>query len=274
MGNGLRPDIWHPFKERFKIKNIYEFYGAADGNTSFTNTLNYDCTIGWCPQKFKIIKYDVGNDTYIKNSNGHGIPVRKGETGLLISEISKNSAFDGYVNTDRNEDKILRNVFKPGDLWFNSGDLLQNIGYKHARFVDRIGDTFRWKGENVATAEVEGIIGQIKGVAMCAVYGVQIPNNDGRAGMVTIVRHQGHHFDIGTLTEYLQKELPKYAVPIFIRIKNEMEVTHTHKIKKFDLKKEGFNCSDTVFVRHPKSHEYVQMDESLLHGIMDGKYIF
>lgn len=274
MGNGLRPDIWHQFKERFQIKNIYEFYGAADGNTSFTNTLNFDCTIGWCPQNYKIIKYDVENDTPLKGDNGFCIPVKKGETGLLISEISEKSAFDGYVNKKRNEDKILRNVLKTGDMWFNSGDLLQDIGFRHARFVDRIGDTFRWKGENVATAEVEGIIGQVKGVEMCAVYGIQIPNNDGRAGMATIVKHKDENFDMTSLTGKLHKELPKYAIPIFIRIKGDIDFTHTHKIKKFDLKKEGFKCKDPVFVMLPKDNEYVHLDKNLLKEIQEGSHIF
>jgi len=274
MGNGLRPDIWHEFKERFQIKNIFEFYGAADGNVGFTNTFNFDCTLGWCPTNFKIIKYDIENDSPIKDSNGFLIPVRKGETGLLISEISETFVFDGYVNKERNEDKMLRNVFKSGDIWFNSGDLLQDIGFKHARFVDRIGDTFRWKGENVATAEVEGILGQLKSVETCAVYGVKIPNNDGRAGMATIVKHKEDHFNIDTVAKHLHKELPKYAVPIFIRLKDEISFTHTHKIKKFDLKKEGFSCSDNIYVMLPKSKNYILINKSILNDISLGHHIF
>ena len=274
MGNGLRPDIWHEFKERFQIKNIFEFYGAADGNVGFTNTFNFNCTIGWSPQNFKIVKYDIENDTPIKDSNSFLIPVRKGETGLLISEISNESIFDGYVNKQQNEEKIIRNAFKVGDSWFNSGDLLQNIGFKHARFVDRIGDTFRWKGENVATAEVEGIVSQLDCVEMCAVYGVQIPNNDGRAGMVTIVKHRKEDFDINKIAKHLLNELPKYAVPIFIRLKDKIDFTHTLKIKKFDLKKEGFICNDDLYVMLPKSQNYIQINKDLLNEINAGDYIF
>lgn len=274
MGNGLRPDIWHEFKERFQIKNIFEFYGAADGNVGFTNTLNFDCTLGWCPTNFKIIKYDIENDSSIKDSNGFLIPVRKGETGLLISEISETFVFDGYVNKARNEDKMLRNAFKSGDIWFNSGDLLQDIGFKHARFIDRIGDTFRWKGENVATAEVEGILGQLNTIEICAVYGVQIPNNDGRAGMATIVKQKEDGFDMDSLAKHLHKELPKYAVPIFIRIKDELSFTHTHKIKKFDLKNEGFNCIDDVYVMLPKTKNYKLINEVLLNEMNTGSHIF
>ena len=274
MGNGLRPDIWHDFKERFQINNVFEFYGAADGNVGFTNMFNFDCTIGWSPQNFRIIMYDIENDTPIKDSNGFLIPVSKGQTGLLISEISETAAFDGYVSKESNEDKTLRNVFKPGDTWFNSGDLLQDIGFKHARFVDRIGDTFRWKGENVATAEVEGILGQVNSVEICAVYGVQIPNNDGRAGMATIVKNREEEFCIDTIAEHLHKGLPKYAVPIFIRLKDEINFTHTHKIKKFDLKKDGFNCDDDVYVMLPKSHNYVIINKSILKEINQGGHVF
>ncbi|WP_298237821.1 long-chain-acyl-CoA synthetase [uncultured Algibacter sp.] len=274
MGNGLRPDIWDEFKDRFQIKNIYEFYGAADGNVGFTNTLNFDSTLGWCATKFKIIKYDIENDSPIKDSNGFLIPVKKGEVGLLISEITETAVFEGYVNKKRNEDKILYNVFKPNDKWFNSGDLLQDMGYRHARFIDRIGDTFRWKGENVATAEVEGIISQLDSVEMCAVYGVEIPNNDGRAGMATIVVNNNLDFDIDAMAKHLYKELPKYAVPIFIRLKEEINLTHTHKIKKYDLKKEGFNCNDVVYVKLPKNKNYVLMNKSLLKEIHKGNHIF
>lgn len=274
MGNGLRPDIWHQFKERFQIKHIFEFYGAADGNVGFTNTLNFDCTIGWSPQNFKIVKYDIENDQPVKDSKGFLIPVSKGETGLLISEISEKSAFDGYVNKESNKEKTLINAFVMGDSWFNSGDLLQDIGYKHTRFIDRIGDTFRWKGENVATDEVEGIVGSLKCVEMCAVYGVQIPNNDGKAGMVTIVRRVNEKFNVDEMAKQLHKELPKYAVPIFIRLKDEINLTHTHKIKKFDLKKEGFNCDGQIYVMLPKSNTYIQMDENLLNEINQGTHIF
>ena len=274
IGNGLRPDIWYKFKERFQIKKVFEFYGAADGNVTFTNTLNFDCTIGWSPQNFRIIKYDIEKDSPIKDSNGFLIPVAKGETGLLISEISNKSIFDGYVNKESNEDKILLNVFKSGDNWFNSGDLLQDIGFKHARFVDRIGDTFRWKGENVATAEVEGIVQQVNSVEMCAAYGVQIPNNDGRAGMVTIVKRKDSVFNIETVTKQLHKGLPKYAVPVFIRLKDGINFTHTHKIKKFDLKEEGFNCNDDVYVMLPKSNTYMLINQSILNEIREGRHIF
>ncbi|MGX1929034.1 long-chain-acyl-CoA synthetase [Flagellimonas sp. 2504JD4-2] len=274
MGNGLRPDIWPEFKERFQIKNIFEFYGAADGNVGFTNTFNFDCTIGWSPQNFKIVKYDIENDTPVKDSNGFLVPVSKGETGLLISEISNESIFDGYVDKAQNENKIVRNAFKTGDTWFNSGDLLQDIGFKHARFIDRIGDTFRWKGENVATAEIEGILSQLDSVEMCAVYGVQIPNNDGRAGMATIVKHKKVDFEIDEIASHLLEQLPKYAIPVFIRLKDKIDFTHTHKIKKFNLKKEGFNCNDEVFVKLPKSKTYIQINKDLLKEINAGDHIF
>jgi|GEM_PF-7047428 len=134
--------------------------------------------------------------------------------------------------------------------------------------------TFRWKGENVATAEVESAIDELKCVEFCAAYGVQIPNNDGRAGMVTLVRHAEEKFDIDAVAGHLHKELPKYAVPIFIRLKDEIDFTHTHKIKKFDLKKEGFHGDGLIYVMLPKSNAYVQMDENILRRINEGAHIF
>jgi citronellyl-CoA synthetase len=274
MGNGLRPEIWKELKSRFQINEVIEFYGAADGNVNFTNTLNFEDTIGWSPQNYKIVAYDIEKDLPVKEMDGFLRSVKKGETGLLISEINDKSIFDGYINVENNKAKILRNVFVAGDSWFNSGDLVQNIGFRHAQFVDRIGDTFRWKGENVATAELEGIIAQLKCVGMCAVYGVQIPNNDGRAGMVTIVKNPKEVFDLDELAQYLVKELPRYAIPIFVRITTILDVTNTHKVKKSDLKQEGFECKDVVFVMLPKSKNYVELSDELMQKLKEGEYIF
>lgn len=274
MGNGLRPDVWKELKNRFRIKEVYEFYGAADGNVGFTNTLNFDYTIGWSPQKYKIVDYDIENDIPLRLENGFLRKTDKGKTGLLISEISKNSIFDGYVNEKNNESKILRNVFKNGDTWLNSGDLIQSIGFKHARFVDRVGDTFRWKGENVSTIEVEGILGQIESIALCAVYGVHIPNNDGRAGMVTLVRNQQVTFNLDEVTSLLFKELPRYAVPVFIRVKQQIDVTITYKIIKNKLREEGFASDDEIFILLPKTREYVPLTQVLLNELNQGDHIF
>ncbi len=181
IGNGLRPDIWMEFKERFNIKHINEFYGASECNLVFTNALNLDKTAGICPLSYNIVAYDIENDLPIRDAKGSMVPVKKGEVGLLITEINDKQPFDGYTNEEDSNKKIFRDVFKKGDSWFNSGDLVLNQGFKHVAFADRLGDTFRWKGENVATTEVESILMNFPGIEHAVAYGVEIPNTDGRA---------------------------------------------------------------------------------------------
>lgn len=273
IGNGLRPDIWKGFQKRFKIPKIFEFYGSADGNVGFTNTLNIDSCVGWSPSDYAIVKYDIENQTPYRNSQGFFEKVKKGNSGLLIAQINDNVPFDGYVNKARNEEKLFSNVFEHGDQWFNTGDLLRDIGYKHAQFVDRIGDTFRWKGENVSTDEVEKVVNSLDEVDTCAVYGVKIPHTDGRAGMIALTTTETN-FDLNRLTKRLVSELPSYAVPIFVRICNRIETTATHKIKKFPLQKESFNCTDPIFVMLPKTSSYVSLNKEIKTDIERGGLAF
>ncbi len=275
FGNGLRPDIWQAFKKRFHIPEIFEFYGAADGNISFTNTLNIDRCVGWSPGQYAIIKYDIENNEPYRNAAGFFEKAAPGEAGLLIAAISKKLPFDGYVNQADNTAKIFENVFAPGDRWFNTGDLMRDIGFRHAQFVDRLGDTFRWKGENVATAEVEGVISKLDGITNCTVYGVQLPHADGRAGMAALTCETHHtDFDFDGLTAALRHELPAYAVPLFVRFCDELETTATHKIKKYRLKQEGFDTADPVYVMLPGAKWYVRLEGAVLAGVRNGAYKF
>ena len=189
IGNGLRNDMWRDFKKRFGIKEIYEFYGATEKNApNFANRFNLNYTVGFTLKPYAIVEYDLDTSEPIRDENGHMIRVKEGEAGLLIAQIITDNL---YIYTDKKEDekKLFRNVFEDGDLYFNTGDLLKEIGhfkkiYNFNQFVDRIGDTFRWKGENVSTEEVESVINEFDQVEMCCVYGVQIPNTEGKAGMV------------------------------------------------------------------------------------------
>ncbi|MBT33896.1 MAG: long-chain-acyl-CoA synthetase [Thalassobius sp.] len=273
IGNGLRPDIWMAFKNRFKIPQIFELYGSAESNISFTNTLNIDCCVGWSPNKYALVKYDVENQIPIKNEMGYFEKVKKGEVGLLIVQINDKVPFDGYVNKARNAEKMFSNVFEEGDQWFNAGDLLRDLGYRHAQFVDRVGDSFRWKGENVATDEVEKIVNNLEEVDTCAVYGVKIPNTDGRAGMLALTTPEDN-FNLDKLAIELIAGLPSYAVPVFVRICKEIETTATHKIKKFPLQQESFNCTDQVFVMLPSSKNYVLLTDKIRAEIEQGIYSF
>ena len=153
-------------------------------NIGFTNVFNFDNTVGFTPATYAIVRYDLDNDQAIRGKKGFLQKAQKGEPGLLISEISAKWPFDGYTDPAKSEAAILRNVFKQGDAWFNTGDLMRDIGCKHAQFVDRLGDTFRWKGENVSTTEVENVLGAFPGVEDAVVYGVEIPGTNGRCGKI------------------------------------------------------------------------------------------
>ena len=239
IGNGLRPDIWRKFKNRFGIKKVFEIYGAAESNLYFVNMLNLDCTQGFCNVPYSIVKYDVEADEPFKGSDGFMQRVGLGETGLLLGEISEDNPFVGYSSRKATDSKIIRDVFTGGDAWFNTGDLIQDIGYGHIQFVDRTGDTFRWKGENVSTTEVEKVANSFNQVSLSAVYGVAMPGGDGRAGMVAIIPEcDVEAFDFDGLAAHFQRALPAYAVPKFMRLNTELACTQTHKIKKVDLKKE------------------------------------
>lgn len=267
-GNGLRPDIWMRFKQRFGVPQIMELYGASECNIAFVNSLNLDMTAGYCPMSFDIVKYDIEKDEAIRDAQGFLIPVEKGETGLLIAEVTERSPYEGYTNQKANQSKIMRDVFKDGDMYFNSGDLVQRQGYKHVAFVDRLGDTFRWKGENVATTEVEEVTNQFPQIDHSVVYGVQIPNSDGRAGMAAITLNtELNQFDVNSFSEHVKSKLPGYAVPLFLRIRQQQDITGTFKYKKGDLKKEGFNFetfNEPVFVLLPNQTQYQPLDKQTL----------
>jgi len=280
VGNGLRPDVWLKFKRRFGIKRIAEFYGASEGNAAFMNLLNKDCTVGMTSNTIALVRYDVDADEIIRDASGHCIPVEPGEPGLLLAEINTTQVFEGYTNADATEKKIVRNALAPGDAWFNSGDLIREVhvgftaGQKHYQFVDRVGDTFRWRSENVSTNEVGEIINQHPAVQFCNVYGVAIPNADGRAGMAAITLTTGQtELDLEDFSTFVARELPSYARPVFLRIRPEMEVTGTFKLMKGDLRKDGYDTSaieDPLFVLKPSHAVYEPLDQQFLTKLRSG----
>ncbi len=249
MGNGLRPDIWDEFKNRFGIERINEFYGASEGNLVFTNSFGADRTAGFCPLSYAVVAYDNDADAPRRDANGHLCKVARGEVGLLLSEVTDSRPFDGYTDPAASEKKLIRDAFKPGDCWFDTGDLVRDQGFRHIAFVDRVGDTFRWKGENVATTEVESALNQLPQIDQSAVYGVQVPGTDGRAGMAALTLHDALDFLAKPeLVGYLRAQLPAYAVPVLLRVKTEHETTSTFKLRKVELKNEGYVTDDPVYV--------------------------
>lgn len=279
VGNGLRPGIWKDFKQRFGIDRVVELYASSEGNVGFTNVFNFDNTVGFSPVTYAIVKYDKENDAPVRDKNGFMIKVKKGETGLMLGEISDKTPFDGYTDPSKTEKSICRDVLKKGDAWFNTGDLMRDIGFRHAQFVDRLGDTYRWKGENVSTTEVEQFVDAYDGIAETVVYGVEIPNTNGRAGMAQI-RLDKHHkdFDFADLSAYLQRELPPYAIPVFLRINDQaMETTGTFKHQKNKLKEQSYDLTkqaNPVYVMLPGEKAYQQLDDTIQQGVDNGQYRF
>jgi len=249
FGVGMRSELWRPFMERFGIEEVYEHYAASEANTMFFNPLRLPGTVGFCITPHRLVRYDVNAGAIVRDRRGRPIRARRGEAGLLLCKVSERFHFDGYTDPDASESKLLRDVFAPGDVWFDSGDLLRKIGWGHAVFVDRIGDTFRWKSENVSTGEVESILGGAPGVADCTVYGVLVPDYPGRAGMAAVVPGDG--FDPDTVLASLRRSLPPYAVPVFLRVVERLETTGTHKHRKGELREQAFDpglVQDPLFV--------------------------
>lgn len=278
IGNGLRPDIWMEFKDRFKIPRIGEFYTASEGNGGFANIFNKNCTVGLGIAPIALAAYDVANDEIIRSEDGFCVEVNPGEPGLLLIRVTEASQFEGYTSAEATEKKLLRNVLEEGDIYFNSGDLMKEVkvgfsyGKKHYQFVDRVGDTFRWKSENVSTSEVGEIINSFSQVQLASVYGVQIPATDGRAGMASIVFNEDvTDVDWAGLSNHVINSLPSYARPIFIRVIKELPTTTTHKLQKNDLREQAYHLdkvTDEILVMKPGESVYAVLDDDYYHQIV------
>ncbi|XP_063782377.1 long-chain fatty acid transport protein 2-like isoform X2 [Pseudophryne corroboree] len=235
--------------------------------------LRYVCNTPKFVRPFELIKYNVEKDEPVRDASGHCIRVPRGETGLLISKITIINPFAGYVGDEsQTEKKRLRNVFEKGDLYFNSGDLLMFDKEGFAYFQDRIGDTFRWKGENVATTEVADIVGMTDFIDEANVYGVPVPYHEGRIGMVSIKLKEGQSFNGEKLYKQVSEYLPTYARPRFVRIQDTMEVTGTYKQRKVELVKEGFNpltIKDPLYFLDDSIERYKPMDSMIYNAILE-----
>jgi fatty-acyl-CoA synthase len=282
-GNGLRPDIWGAFQQRFGIPRIIEFYAATEGNVTLFNFEGWPGAIGRLPRLLerrfpvRIVKFDVEREAPLRDAHGFCIRCAPGEIGEAIGQIVNDPAmptnrFEGYAAPEDSERKILRNVFVADDAWFRTGDLMRQDRRGYFYFVDRIGDTFRWKGENVSTTEVAGVINQFPGIHDANVYGVSIPGHDGRAGMAAIAAERD--LDLAALRAHLHALLPAYARPLFLRIRGEIEVTMTFKQKKVELVAQGFDpalTADAIFFEDARTEAYVPLDSMMYRDIVDGK---
>jgi fatty-acyl-CoA synthase len=247
FGNGLRPEIWRIFQTRFRIPEILEFYGSTEGNVSLFNFDGKPGAIGRIPKylrkrfNIRLAKYDVDADEIVRGANGLCIEAKPGEIGEAIGEIKEDArhAYSGYADKAASEKKVLRDVFGKGDAWFLTGDLMRQDGEGYFYFVDRIGDTYRWKGENISTTEVADRLSSAPGVKEITVYGVPVEGMEGKAGMASLV--VGPDFDITAFAAHADHELPAYARPVFVRLQKDLSTTGTFKYRKVELMQDGFD---------------------------------
>lgn len=280
IGNGLREEVWRSFVARFNIPAVIEFYGATEGNVSLINVNGRVGAIGRVPGYLKsrfnieIVAHDVESGTIPRLSNGFCRIAAPGEIGELLGEINNDDArfrYDGYQDAQATQKKILRNVVKKGDAWFRTGDLVKRDAQGYIYFVDRIGDTFRWKAENVATGEVAAVLSQVEHIVQANVYGVAVPGADGRAGMASLVTTGA--LDLDGLHTHVKEALPHYARPVFLRVGKDTDTTGTFKFKKTNLVKAGFdpkNTGDKLYVASPISGRYEPIDAPMFVKIMNG----
>lgn len=282
LGNGLRQSIWEEFTGRFNIPQIAEFYGATECNCSLGNFDNKTGACGFNSRilpyiyPIRLVKVDEETMELIRGPDGVCIPCQPGEPGQLVGRIIQNDPlrrFDGYVNQNATTKKIAHNVFKKGDSAYLSGDVLIMDEYGYMYFKDRTGDTFRWKGENVSTTEVEGTLSRLLDMKDVVVYGVEVPGAEGKAGMAAIADPE-HSADLEKFVRDMEKALPSYARPVFLRFLPEVNKTGTFKFQKTDMRQEGFNptvVSDRLFFLDTSRGGYVPLTEELHRCIVSGK---
>lgn len=280
MGNGLRPEVWPGFVERFNIPHVIEFYGATEGNVSLINIDGPVGAVGRVPNYLKskfnidIIRYDVETATNVRGSDGFCIRTNDDEVGEMIGEIRTDDPrfrFEGYGSKEATQKKILRDVFRKDDAWFRSGDLMKRDRLGYYYFIDRVGDTYRWKAENVATGEVAAVLSAFPGITQANVYGVQVQGYDGRAGMASLVSESDP--DLEALKAHVDASLPHYARPVFLRLSKESDTTSTFKFKKTNLVKAGFNpknISEPLFVLNSNTGAYEPLTKTVYKDIVSG----
>lgn len=281
IGNGLRVQIWTEFVRRFQIPRILEFYGSTEGNVGMVNPFNKvgACGVGSVLLPFInpvcLVKVDPDTGDYVRNGSGFCVEAGVNEPGEVFGRIRKeiiSTHFEGYSDPKASEKKVMSDVFAPGDQYFMSGDILRKDEDGFMYFCDRTGDTFRWKGENVSTTEVEAIMANILQLRDVVVYGVEVAGNEGRAGMAAIVG-TSDSVDLSGLAQQLFLSLPTYAVPVFVRMIGSVDLTGTFKLKKVKLRKEGFDLtalSDPLFVLDASRKAYLPLTEEVYEKLQSG----
>lgn len=277
LGLGLRKEIWEEFQARFQVSNIYEFYGSTEGHRPLFNVDGVPGMVGRDNMAgFAIAKVDPDTGEFYKNEKGYCIKCKAGDIGMGLIKLEERGVFTGYKDREKTEKKIIHNVFRKNDTYFNTDDMLKVHEDLWVSFVDRFGDTFRWKGENVSTLEVEAILNSHSAIQYSAVYGVAIPNTEGKAGMAAVTLDSSIKFDLDELSQFILNSLPNYSIPIFIRIMEELETTtSSFKIVKTKLRKETYDLNvvnDPMYFWDSSTKKYVPITETLYQNIKEGKY--
>ena len=277
-GAGLKAQVWRQFQERFGIELICEGLGSTEANYGLTNVDNRVGSVGRLPyperSNIRVVRYDVERGDYLRSPGGALVLCKPGEVGELIAEVLDGPGaagfFEGYTSAEATQAKLLRDVFRPGDRWMRSGDLVRFDADDYFYFVDRVGDTYRWKSENVSTDEVAAVLGQFPGPAVANVYGVRVPGTEGRAGMVALTYADPRQFDPAAFHAFAAARLADYAVPVFVRISADADLTTTFKLRKIDLQRAGYDpgrTPDPLFVRDARAARYVPLTTAALAGL-------
>ncbi|HET9160048.1 MAG TPA: AMP-binding protein, partial [Caulobacteraceae bacterium] len=282
FGNGLRPEVWETLQSRFNIPEILEFYGATEGNVSMFNFDGKVGAVGRAPRwlrasfNFRIIRFDVEREEPVRGANGLCIEAAPEEVGECVGRIGADArqAYAGYADKIASEKKIVHDVFDKGDAFFATGDLMKKDADGYFYFVDRIGDTFRWKGENVSTSEVAGVLASAPGVKEATVYGVAVDGQEGRAGMASLV--VDGDFDLKAFSALIDAQLPAYARPIFLRLQPEIETTGTFKYRKLDLMADGYDPARTKVPTyfHSSDKGFIKVTKIVFEKLQAGGYKF
>ncbi|HSW20150.1 MAG TPA: long-chain-acyl-CoA synthetase [Ramlibacter sp.] len=282
VGAGLAPEVWRQWVARFGDRfEIFEGWGSTEANT---NTINLDNWVGSCGRvpfwektNLRLVRWDTDRETHLRDADGFmqlcGVDEPGEAIGMIVDEPDViGGRFEGYTSEEASEKKILRNVFREGDAWWSSGDLLRCDADGYCWFVDRIGDTFRWKSENVSTTEVADALGDFPGLDAVTIYGVQVPGHEGRAGMAALVLQPGSAFDPAAFWAQATARLPRYAAPLFVRLAPTADMTGNYKLRKVDLQREGWDLaqvSDALLVRDDAAKTYVPLTAAAVAKALD-----
>jgi citronellyl-CoA synthetase len=275
-GLGLRKDIWEPFKARFGIEHLWEFYGSTEGHRPFFNVDEIPGMIGRNNVPGIVLaKVNPETGEFYKDAQGFFVKCAPGETGMILIKVEKDDIFTGYKDKVKTTEKLLHDCFRAGDAYFNTGDMLKLHQHQWVSFADRFGDTFRWKGENVSTLEVEEILNSYEAIEMSAVYGVPIPNTEGKAGMAAIKLKPSMKFDLNDFSRFIIEVLPPYSIPLFLRLRKKFEFTGPLKLKKVDLRKDAYNLDiilDPLYFWDVVAKKYKPLAKSDYQRIIEGHF--